>query len=277
MENFDKATLAVIQRYVIESYGQPGSNMESRSYYQFTRRQIATCFKEWARDKHVDVLVDIGSSTGFLTREIKQSAKRTIAVDANAHVLAKIIDPDIEKIQDYLPELKQLKNHLANVVTCTDTLYYLTDLQLERALLRISEILTDSGYLIFNDNGNVDRLTEKLAVNFDLAATLTSPISVKSSPSFDQAYWWIESRYLLCLGVHRALNDPDFNPERDTSQIRQWALIRYCLRYRWIGHLLPLLFPIRAIARFFWSNDWLFRNFCTEEKTSRCLLVYQKR
>ncbi|RCS57008.1 class I SAM-dependent methyltransferase [Parvibium lacunae] len=272
----DQATLAVIQRYIIESYGQPGSNMSQRAYYQFTRTQIAACFSQWAKDKSIDTLIDIGSSTGFLTRQLQPFAKRTIAVDANRHVLAAINDPTIETVQDYLPDLEQLPAQLAAVVTCTDTLYYLSDAQLERALTRIAEILTPGGYLIFNDNGNVDRLAQKLASQYRQVAALESPFTVKPKPDFDRCYWWLESRYLLCRGVFRALADPAFDVKRQTSEIQHWPLIRYCLRYPWLRYALPLLFPLRFLSRCIWASTWLFERFCVIAKPSPCLWVYQK-
>ena len=65
------STKKIIQHYAIESYAVPGSNMDLRSAYMFRRRLIVDAFLQWADGRVFDTLIDIGSSTGFLTKKIK--------------------------------------------------------------------------------------------------------------------------------------------------------------------------------------------------------------
>lgn len=270
-------TLEVIQHYAIESYGLPGSNMEKRSSYQFRRAQIAEAFHRWAQGQDIGTLVDIGSSTGFLTRKIKSAARKVIAVDVNRKVLDAINDPDIATVQDTLPALQQLADGSADVVISTDTLYYLSEQDIQIAVGRIHDILQPGGYLIFNDNGNAAALSRHLTSSFTHHATLQSPQTLKTSPNFDQLYWKVEAKYLFCKGVFNALDDPGFDPIRDLSELRERKLVQLCTGHPTLKHLMWLAWLPRALARMFWSSTTLLRLFCVENQPSDCLWVYQKK
>lgn len=269
-------TLEVIQHYAIESYGLPGSNMEKRSAYQFRRAQIAEAFHRWAKGRSIQAIVDIGSSTGFLTRKIKTAARKVTAVDVNRKVLDAIQDPDIATVQDTLPQLQHLPDSSADVVISTDTLYYLSEQDIQIAVRRIHDILQPGGYLIFNDNGNAAALSQYLTSSFRHDATLQSPQTLKGSPNFDKLYWMIEAKYLFCRGVFKALGDPAFDPVRDLSELRERKLVQLCTQHPALRYLLWLAWLPRMLARQLWSSSLLLRLFCVADRPSDCLWVYQK-
>jgi SAM-dependent methyltransferase len=270
--------LEVIQRYTVESYGVPGSNMELRSSYQFERDLIAKAFLQWAMGKRrLETIVDIGSSTGFLTKKIKVAADKIIAVDVNQKVLDAINDPDITAVQDMLPQLGSLGNASADVVISTDTLYYLPEDAIQIAIDRIHEILKPGGYLIFNDNGNAQSLSKYLAQKFTHDVTVQSPNTLKRTPNFDRLYWIIESQYLYCRGLFNALADPAFDSESDLSELKNRKLVTVCLRHRWLEKLLWLAWLPRFVARQFWSSSFLLNTFCVTARPKDCLWVYQKK
>lgn len=231
-------TLQTIQDYAITSYASPGSHMPERSAYQIRRQWIADAFHVWAKDKAIDVLIDIGSSTGFLTRRIKGLAKKVIAVDAERRVLDKIGDPEIDTVLDRLPELSYLQPSSADVIISTDTLYYLSEKDIPLALDRIFTVLRRQGYLVFNDNGNADSLAEYLASSFTFCEIVKAPQSLKSTPNFDWLYFKIEAKYLFCRGLFNALKDPEFDSASDMSELKDGRLVQFCMKHRWIEHWL---------------------------------------
>ncbi len=270
-------TLEITQHYAIESYGLPGSNMEKRSSYQFQRSQIADAFHRWAIGKTIHTLIDIGSSTGFLTRKIKSVAQKVIAVDVNQKVLDAINDPDVTPVQDILPSLARLENASADVVISTDTMYYLSEQDIQIAVRRIHEILKPGGYLVFNDNGNAAALSQHLSASFHHNATVETPQTLRNSPNFDRIYWAVEDKYLFCQGVFNALADPKFDAKKDLSELRTRKLVQLCLGKPWLEHVLWLAWIPRMVARFFWSNNLLLQLFCVRNEPSDCLWVYQKK
>lgn len=271
------STNGVMQRFLVEGYGLPGSNMEARSAYQFNRGLIASAFADWARPRRFETLIDIGSSTGFLTRQLKPFAAHVIAVDADPRVLACIEDNDIQTIEDRLPELARIQDDSADIVVSTDTLYYLEEADALRALERIAAILRSGGYLVLNDNLLAGRLAGQLDRWFRPVQRIESPNSLKSWPNLDRLYWFVENRYLTCLGVFNALRDPGFDPEVQLSEIKNRGLVGLCLRHRWLRIALPLTWPVRCIARLLWSNNWLLRTFCVQDVPSPCLSVFCRR
>lgn len=270
------STSGVVQRFLVEGYGLPGSNMEARSAYQFNRGLIAAAFAAWARTQHFETLIDIGSSTGFLTRKLKPFATHVVAVDADPRVLAHIEDDDIRTIEDQLPELKHIEDQSADIVVSTDTLYYLEDADAVRAIERISEVLRSGGYLVLNDNLMARRLAGKLERWFHLVERIDSSTSLKSWPNVDYVYWLIENRYLTCLGVFNALKDPSFDPDVQLSEIKNRGLVKLCLQHRWLRFALPLTWPLRRLARLVWSSNWLLRTFCVQDVPSPCLSVFRR-
>lgn len=266
-----------MQRFLVEGYGLPGSNMEARSAYQFNRGLIASAFAGWAETQRFETLIDIGSSTGFLTRQLKPFAAHVIAVDADPRVLARIADEDIQTIEDRLPELGRLQDNSADIVVSTDTLYYLEDADALRALERIAAILRRGGYLVLNDNLLAGRLADKIERWFRPALRIESPSSLRSWPNLDRFYWFVENRYLTCLGVFNALKDPGFDPDLQLSEIKNRGLVKLCLRHQWLRFALPLTWPVRRIARLLWSNNWLLRTFCVQDVPTPCLSVFRRR
>jgi SAM-dependent methyltransferase len=270
-------TLQIIQRYAIESYATPGSNMTLRSAYRFRRALIAQSFLHWANGKRFDTLIDIGCSTGFLTKKLKVAATRTIAVDANQMVLQVIDDPDIVAVADSLPDLARLHDASADVVVSTDTLYYLGSGDVEKAIDRIYAILRPEGFLVFNDNGNAVDLCSRLEGRFWHVETTMASMALKEAPDFDFLYWLVEAKYVFLRGIFNALDDPTFDPSVQLSEWQHRRLVKTCLDNRWIGSMLWLAWPVRFVARLIWSNDWLLRSLCTEQKATQCLWIWQKR
>ena len=267
----------IIQQYAIESYAVPGSNMELRSAYIFRRHLIADAFLQWTKGRIFDTLIDIGSSTGFLTKKIKVAARHTIAVDANQRVLDAIQDPTIKTVLDELPGMESLAAYSADIVVCTDTLYYLVEDDMNKAVERISQILRCGGHFIFNDNGATDSIQKRLAKDFEFVATVSSGLRLKSKPNFDRLYWLVEARYVFLRGMFNALNDPQFDVATQLSEWRNRRLVQLCERHRWVGKLLWMSWPVRWIARQFWGSDRLLQAWCVEVRSGPAIWIFQKR
>lgn len=267
---------ATIQKYLIEGYGAPSSEMDRRSAYQFTRGQIAAAIVAWADGRTFDCLVDVGSSAGFLTKRLKHLARRVVALDASEKALAAIGDPDIETVVDRLPELASLPDASVDLAICTDTLYYLPDRDLSASLGRIHEVLRSGGFLIVNGNEQVARITAAAERYFPRALELATDRGLRPSPNFDSLFWLIESRYLFAKGLFRALRDPGFDRHGGLSELADRRIVRVALRYPSLEYTLHLAWPIRRLARFFWSNDRLLRAVCIAEGERPLLWVYQK-
>lgn len=268
--------LATIQRYLIEGYASPSSEMDRRSAYRFIRGQIAETIEAWAAGRTFDCLVDIGSSAGFLTTRLKHLARRVIALDASPKALAAIGDPRIETIEDRLPELGRLPDASVDLAICTDTLYYLSDQDLAAAIERIHTMLRPGGFLIINGNEQIGRIAREAERHFPSATVLTSDRGLKPSPDFDRLFWLVESRYLFVKGLFRALRDPGFDREVGLSELTHRRTVRICIRHPWLEYGLWLAWPIRRLARVFWSNDRLLRAACVTEERRTLLWVYRR-
>lgn len=265
---------ATEQRYAIEGYASPSSYMDQRSAYQFTRRQIAAAIEAWADGRTFDRLVDIGSSTGFLTKRIKHLARRVVALDASEKALAAIADPDIETVEDRLPELGSLAEESVDLVVCTDTLYYLSDEDLAASMARIAAILRPGGYLVFNRNEGIDRIAGEAGKHLRETARLTGEHQLSLDP--DRLFWLVESRYMFVKGLFRALRDPRFDRNAGLSELMDFRTVRLCLRHPWLENWLVLAWPVRRLARFIWSNDRLLNAFCVVRRPATLLWVYRK-
>lgn len=270
-------TNQTLREYRLLSYVNDGFGLESRSVYLFRSGMIIQLLRAWAQNKKIDLLIDIGCSTGHITKAMSDLVREIHAVDANASSLEKIQVNNVKTIQDTLPRLAKLVPNTADAVMSFGTLYYLDKEDLKIAAARICELLKPGGYFIFNDDdGNVTEFEHLLSHCFCKESVLSAPVSIRQKFLPDKMFWAIEHRFLFYRAIFRALEDPDFDSEVELSPFKNGRVVQICLKHRWLKYCLWTAYPLRVMAKLIWANPILLRLFWIKKQPLQYLWVYRK-
>ena len=265
-----------LQLYKLLGYIDDGFGLESRSVYLFRSNVIVDLLQDWAKDKRIDTLVDIGCSSGYITMRIKNIAQNIVAVDVDEVALSRIQGENIKTVQDTLPALAALPLQNADVVIALNTLYYLDKNDTEKSVARIKELLTNEGYFIVDYVPKMKEIKNIISQRFQLVDVLQMPFSLNCRLNPDRLFWLIENRFIFCESLFRALKDQNWNIESDFSEHKDRRLTRVCLKYTWLENLIWMFAPLRIAARMIWANQFLLRLFCLKKQRMDYLWVYKK-
>ncbi len=100
-----------------------------------------------------DEVVDLGAGTGFVTVPLAQRAKKVLAVDLSAAMLAKIDQADSPNIQIIAADIAafDLPARSVDVVVSNYALHHLTDIQKAKLLHRAHRWLRPGGRIVIAD------------------------------------------------------------------------------------------------------------------------------
>jgi SAM-dependent methyltransferase len=101
-----------------------------------------------------DVILDVGCGSGKFIKEMVTLGYRMQGCDPSPDmlVIAKSKNPDVHFWKDGLPDMENTRQSDYQLITCLyDTFNYLQDLkEVEKSLNRLSQLLRDDGYVIFD-------------------------------------------------------------------------------------------------------------------------------
>lgn len=125
---------------------------------------------------------DVGCGIGRDTAWLDQKGYSVIGIDASKGMLAQAQNnyPVLHFVQDILPDLNKLNQHLFNNILCSAVLMHLTQADISRACHRLVSLLQPSGFVIISfrntleeDHRENGKLYEKIDA-IDLMTLFTS-------------------------------------------------------------------------------------------------------
>jgi len=264
------------QFYQLLGYVDDGFCAEKRAVYVFRCQMIVKLLKTWAQKRNINKLIDIGSSSGFITERIQDVAHQIIAVDADKKALSKIKSKKIKLVKANLPALASVKQSGADIVISFGTLYYLDFDDLEIAIRRIRDLLLPGGFFIVGKEENTNEISTIIKKEFQLVDVCSSPVSIRNEKLIDYLFWAIEARFLFCKALLTAQKSEDWDIGSDFSEHKNRPIVKLCLRYSFVENFLWVFWPLRFIARLIWGNKFLFKLLCVRKQPMDYLWVYQK-
>jgi len=158
----------------IETY-----NREAESISALHSNLIPTRIYELIQNHFIpfEKTADIGCGAGRDTYWLNQQGFDVVGIDASHGMLkkAKSQYPDIRFIEDFLPELSQLKTNSLQNILCSAVLMHINQEKIFSACLRLIELLKPNGCLIisFRETKNEDfRENGKLYENIQVESLI---------------------------------------------------------------------------------------------------------
>jgi 2-polyprenyl-3-methyl-5-hydroxy-6-metoxy-1,4-benzoquinol methylase len=101
------------------------------------------------------ITADIGCGIGRDTYWLNQQGFPTVGVDASEEMLkqARLLYPNNNFSQDYLPDLNQLGESRFQNILCSAVLMHLSNVDLKTACNRLLQLLNDNGCLVISYRG----------------------------------------------------------------------------------------------------------------------------